>query len=141
MESHAFAGIEDADGSVVIDGKESVRRLGESHHIRSDSLCIRSVVAVLNQLVVRLHAMLQQGVTIPVVTVLPDFHCQRSAVVGDALAAGFDEMCYGSVCTHIVIHHHAAGIHSSTDTVVEYQWHALVDEPLEMVVLGSVLGL
>ena len=42
---------------------------------------------------------------------------------------------------HIVIDHHAAGVHARTDTVVENQGYACINQFLVMVVILRVLGL
>ena len=51
--SHALHGIENADGGVVVHGKEGIRILVAVEHIRSDDLCILTIVTIACQSLVK----------------------------------------------------------------------------------------
>ena len=140
-QSHALDRIENADGRVVVHGKESVGTVCLAQHLGGDGLRIGTVVADAAQALVERQVVLQQRILIAVETVLRDFQLHGRAVEGDALAAGLDEVAHSIEGTHIVVDHHAAGIDARADTVVEHQGHATVDQPLEMAIVARILGL
>ena len=134
-------GVEDTDCRIVVDGKESVRRIVDSHDRGCDMLGIVTVVAHDNHILIDRHPMFQQGILITVVTVLGDLKLHRTAIEGDTLATRLDEIGYGIIGTHIVIDHHTAGIHTCTDAIIEYQRDTCVDQFLVMGIVLGVLGL
>ena len=85
--------------------------------------------------------MLEQSVAVAVVAILADFHGQCRAVEGNVSASRIDEMGDGSVRPHVVVDDDPAGIDARADAVVEDDGDTVLEQPLEMVVLGRILGL
>ena len=61
-----------------------------------------------------------QCILITVISVFGDFESHWRAIESNALASCLDEMGDGIVGTLIVVHHHAVGIHTGADAVVEH---------------------
>ena len=133
--------IEDADSRIIVDGKETV---GAVFH-RQDGGChifsIGTIVADADNRLVNWQSVLQQGILIAIEAVLGDFELHGRTVEGDALATRINQVRHGIEGTHIIIDHHATGIHTSTDAVVEHQGDACVDQFLKVVVILRILRL
>ena len=50
-------------------------------------------------------------------------------------------MGYSRKGTHVVVHHYARTVHTSTDSVIEHQWHTIVHQSLEMRIAHGILRL
>ena len=70
FQPHALGSVHDADGRVVVDGKEAVRAVVALQHFRRYGLSIGTVVADACQRLVKCQPMLQQGILIAVKAVL-----------------------------------------------------------------------
>ena len=57
------------------------------------------------------------------------------------MATRLDEVLHGSEGAHVVVHHHARGLHACANAVVEYQGNPVLHEFLEVVVLLGVFSL
>ena len=110
-------------------------------HLRGHALRIGTVVTDQRQLRVVRQPVLQQGILVAVEPVLRDLQRHGRSEEGDAAAALLDEVVHRIIGTHIVIDHHATGVHPRTDTIVEHQGHPRADQFQEMVVLFRVLRL
>ena len=139
--AHAFRGIEDADGRVVVDGKERIGYLLLREYLRRNGLSISAVVADVHPFITRMQPLPQQCVAIAVVAVLRNLERHRCSIVGNTPTTRVDEMRYGIEGSHVVVYDHARGVHSCANAVVEHQRHTHVNELLEVVVLLRVLGL
>jgi len=73
-ESHVLGGIENANGRVIIDGKEAVGRSISLQYMRRDSLCIGTVIADICQFWIILQIMLAQGILVAIEAVLRYLH-------------------------------------------------------------------
>ena len=140
-EPSTLHGIEDADGCIVVDGKESVRPMLQSQDLWRQSLGIGTIVADTDDLVVDAQTVFQQRVLIAVETVFRDLELHGRAIESNTLAARFDQITDGIIGPHVVVDHHTAGVHTRTDTVVEHQGDASIDESLVVLVVTGVLGL
>ena len=78
---------------------------------------------------------------ITIVSVLGYFKVHGRAIESYPLAARVDEMGYSRKGTHVVVHHYARTVHTSTDSVIEHQWHAIVHQSLEMRIAHGILRL
>ena len=134
-------GVENADGGVVVDGEVAVRRGVKCHEVGGNQLGVGTVVAYADDGFIYLHTVFQQGVFIAVVTVLGNLQLHGTAVVSYTLAAYLDEVAHRIVGTHVVIYHHATGVDTRANTVVEHDGDVRVDEFLEVLVVVRVLGL
>ena len=141
LEPHSLCGIHNTYGSIVVDGEEGVRTVFALQQFGGDYLGIGAVVAEAHQCVVGLNTVALQCIHIPVVAVFGNLECHWRAIECNALASGLNEMGDGVVCALIVVHHHAVGIHTCADAVVEHQWHSALQQLVEVVILGSILGL
>ena len=140
-ESGTLRGIHDADGCIVVDSKKSVRAVVEDQDLGGDYLCIGSVITDTGDGLVERQTVFEQRILIAVKTVLGNLQLHGRSVEGDALATRLNQMGHGIVGTHIVVDHHSAGIHTSTDAVVEHQGDACIDEFLIVVVILGVFCL
>ena len=133
--------IEDADSRIIVDGKEGVRPILHRQDGRRHILSISAIVADADNRLVNWQSVLQQGILIAIEAVLGDFELHGGAVEGDALATRRNQVRHGIEGTYIIIDHHATGIHTSTDAVVEHQGDACVDQFLIVVVILRILRL
>ena len=120
LEAHALGGIHNAYGSVVVDGKESIRVIIFFQQFGGYYLCVRAIVAEECQLFVKFNPMTLKGVLISVEPVLGYFKSHWRTEESNTLATGFDEMAYSIICSLIVVHHHSVGIHTSANTVIKH---------------------
>jgi len=88
-----------------------------------------------------LDTVFQEGILIAVKTVLGNLQGHGGAIEGNSVTAGLYQMGHRIIGTHIIIYHHAAGIDSRADAVIEHQGDSSVDKSLEVVVLMGVLRL
>ena len=139
--AHAFRCIEDADGGVVVDGKERIGNLLLREYLRRNGLSISAVVADVHPFLTRLQPLSQQSIAIAVIAVLRNLERHRCTVVGNTSTTRVDKMRNGIEGSHVVVDDHARSIHTCANAVVEHQWHTHVDELLEVVVFLRVLGL
>ena len=141
LEAHALGGIHNAYGSVVVDGKESIRVIIFFQQFGGYCFCVRTIVAEEPQLFVKFNPMTLKGVLISVEPVLGYFKSHWRTEESNTLATGFDEMAYSIICSLIVIHHHSVGIHTSANTVIKHQWNTILQKLVEVVILGCILCL
>ena len=88
-QTHALGSIKDADGRIVIDGKETVRTILHLQDFWRNSLSISTVVTKAHQCIVRLYVMLEQGIPVAVVSVLGNLQCHGRAIERNTVASRF----------------------------------------------------
>ena len=140
-EPSTLHGIEDADGRIVVDSKETIRPMLQSQDLRRQCLGIGTIVADTDNLVIHLQTVFQQGVLIAVETVFRDLELHGRAIESDALTTRFDQITDSVIGPHVVVDHYTAGVHTCTDAIVEHQRDASIDELLIVLVVTRVLGL
>ena len=136
-----FHHIQDSDSRIIIHGEIAIRRILQRHQFRRNHLRILTIVTDANYRLINLHTVLQQSILISVKTVLRDFQLHRRPVESNTLASRFYQVAHRVESPHIVIHHHAAGINTRTDAIIEYQGNARVNQSLEMIIALGVLRL
>ena len=141
LEAHALSRIEDADGRVVVDGKEGIGAVFLLQDFGCQGLRIGTVITNAGDAFIIGQTMFQQGVLITVEAVLRDLHRRCRSIETDALAARLYQVRHGIVSSHIVVDNHTTGIHARTYSIIEHQRHTLVHQSLEVVILLRVLGL
>ena len=134
-------GIEDADGGIIVDGKETIGRCIECHQCRSEDLGIGTVVANTNDVIINGDTIFQQGILITIEAVLGYLQLQRSAIEGNPFTACLDEMGHSLEGSHIVVDHHTAGIDPRTDSIIEHDGNTGIDKSLIMIIVFRILGL
>lgn len=139
--SQTFDGMQDAHGSVVVDGKESVGVVRALHDIGGHFFGTLAVVAYIDERLIDGQAVSEQSVLVAIHAILDNFEIERTAIECNALAARLDEVADSTVGTMIIIHYYTRGVETSADAVIEDQRHAIVNELLKMTVLVSFLGL
>ena len=130
---------EDADGCLVVDGKEGIGAVFHAHHGWRDALGVGAVVADAHQRLVHCQAVLVQRIAVAVVTVLADNQIHRCAEERYALASRADQMRHRIQGAHVIIHYHAAGIDGRADAIIEHQRHSGCLKMHEVVILIGVI--
>ena len=140
-EPHVFGGIQDADGSIVVDGKEAIGRRVFLQHVWRDSLCVGTVVTDVCQLRVILQPVFAEGILIAVETVLRNLQIHLRAIKGNTRTTGLYQIADRVEGSHIVVDNHTTGIHARTYSIIEHEWQTIVEQHLEMLIAMGVLRL
>src|SRR3712207_7675757 len=72
------------------------------------------------------NAIVEQCVTITIVSVLRDLQFHRRTVESYAPATGLYQMVNGRISAHVVIYHHPAGVHPGAYPVIKHERKPMV---------------
>ena len=140
-EANPLSRIEDADGRIIVDGKEPVRPVLQSQNLRSQCLGIGTVVTDTDNLLIHFQTMFQQRILITIKTVFRYLELHRTTIVGDTLTARLYQMGHGIIGSHVIIDHHTTGVDTRTDTVVEHDGDAGINQFLIVLIVLGILRL
>ena len=126
--AHALNGIQNADGSIIVHGKESIWHLILLHQLWRYHFGISPVVADAEKAIVGLKTSFQQSILVSIISIFRYLHAHRRTIERYLSATGIDEMVYCRESSHIVVYHHTACINARRYAVVEHQWYAVVQE-------------
>lgn len=141
LKAHVLAAVQDADGRLVVHGKEAVGTVVAVHDIGRDFLGHGAVVAVEHQALIHLQPVVIQGILVAIEAVLANLHVQIGAIESHTAAPVVNKVAHCIVAALIVVDHHAAAIDAGAYAVIKHQRHATLNQAVEVVILLSVLGL
>ena len=78
---------------------------------------------------------------IAIITVFRNLKLHGRAIESNLSASRINEIVHRCIGSHVIIYHDPTAIDTCADAVIEHQWHAMVNQMLEMIVLNGVLSL